>query len=130
MIAAMTVAFWCVLAAAVLPWVATGIAKAGGERYNNRDPRAWLDKQQGFRRRAHHAQANSFEAFPFFAAAVIIAHLSGAPPAQLDALALLFVAARVAYLACYLADWHWARSLTWFIGWLTCVVIFVSGVAA
>jgi uncharacterized MAPEG superfamily protein len=124
----MTIAFWCVLAAALLPYLATTIAKAGGERYDNRDPRAWLERQEGFRKRAANAQANAFEAFPFFAAAVIIASLTGAPQQRIDALAVIFVAARVAYLVCYLADWHWARSLVWLIGWLCTLTIFVSGV--
>lgn len=124
----MTIAFWCVLAAGLMPYLATTIAKAGGERYNNRNPRAWLQRQEGLRKRADNAQANAFEAFPFFAAAVIVASLTGAPQERVDALAVIFVVARVAYLICYLADWHWARSLVWLIGWLSTVTIFVSGV--
>ena len=124
----MTIAYWCVLLAAVLPLAATGIAKVGGDRYSNRYPRAWLDKQQGFRARAHAAQANSFEAFPFFAAAVIVAHLTHAPQARVDLLAVLFVAARAVYLACYVADWHWIRSLVWFVGFVSCIAIFVAAV--
>lgn len=125
----MTVAYWCVLIAAVIPLIAIGIAKAGGERYSNRHPRVWLDKQQGYRARAAAAELNSFEAFPFFAAAVIIAHLTDAPQMRLDLLAVAFVLARIAYVICYLADWHWARSLVWFAGYAVCVAIFVSGVA-
>jgi uncharacterized MAPEG superfamily protein len=125
----MTVAYWCVLIAAVIPLVAIGIAKAGGERYNNRHPRVWLDKQQGYRARAAAAESNSFEAFPFFAAAVIIAHLTSAPQGRLDLLAIVFVVARIVYVVCYLVDWHWARSLVWTISFVTCVVIFLSGVA-
>ncbi len=79
----MSIAYWCVLVAALLPYIATAIAKAGGERFSNRNPRLWLDKQQGFRARANAAQANGFEAFPFFAAAVIVAHLTHAG-ARLD----------------------------------------------
>ena len=125
----MTVAYWCVLIAAVIPLIAIGIAKVGGERYNNRHPRVWLDKQQGYRARAAAAQSNSFEAFPFFAAAVIIAHLTNAPQGRLDLLAIVFVVARSVYVVCYLADWHWARSFVWTIGFVTCVAIFLSGVA-
>ena len=99
----MTVAYWCVLIAAVIPLIAIGIAKAGGERYNNRHPRVWLDKQQGYRARAAAAEANSFEAFPFFAAAVIIAHLTNAPQGRVDLLAIVFVVARIAYVICYLS---------------------------
>jgi uncharacterized MAPEG superfamily protein len=40
---------------------------------------------------------------------------------------VIFIAARLAYLACYLADWHWARSVAWLIGWLACIFLFVSG---
>ncbi len=123
----MTVALWCVLAAALLPYLATTIAKAGGERYDNRDPRAWLRAQEGFRARANNAQQNAFEAFPFFAAAVIVAQMLHAPQERVDALALIFVAARVAYLGAYLADWHRARSVAWLVGWLACILLFVSG---
>jgi uncharacterized MAPEG superfamily protein len=123
----MTIAYWCVLIAALLPIVSASIAKAGGERYSNRDPRTWLDRQQGFRARANAAQANGFEAFPLFAAAVIIAHLTGAPQDRVDGLAIIFVAARVLYIVCYLADWHWARSVVWLVGLLATLTIFVSG---
>jgi uncharacterized MAPEG superfamily protein len=123
----MTIAFWCVLIAALLPFAATLVAKAGGERFNNRDPRAWLERQQGLRKRADNAQKNAFEAFPFFAAAVIIAFLTHAPQERVDILAIIFIAARVVYLVCYLADWHWARSLVWMLGWVACLTIFVLG---
>ena len=123
----MTTAYWCVLVAALMPYVASSIAKAGGERYSNRNPRAWLDRQQGFRARANAAQSNGFEAFPFFAAAVIVDHLTHAPQDRIDALAVLFVLARVAYIACYLADWHWARSVVWTIGIVATITLFVSG---
>jgi len=122
----MTTALWCVLASGLLPYVATTIAKAGGERYDNRDPRAWLDRQQGFRRRADFAQRNGFEAFPLFAAAVIVAHLLGAEQERIDALALIFVAARVLYTACYLADWDRARSVAWLVGFVATIAIFVT----
>jgi uncharacterized MAPEG superfamily protein len=36
----MTTAFWCVLAAGLMPYVLTGIAKVRGSRFNNRDPRS------------------------------------------------------------------------------------------
>ncbi|MCU0765420.1 MAG: MAPEG family protein [Burkholderiaceae bacterium] len=123
----MTVALWSVLAAALLPYLAATIAKAGGDRYSNRNPRGWLERQQGWRARANSAQLNSFEAFPFFAAAVIVAHMLQAPQERVDALAVIFVVARAAYLVCYLADWHWARSVAWLVGWLACIFLFVSG---
>jgi len=49
--------------------------------------------------RANSAQANSFEALPFFIGAVIIAHQLGAPQTRLDILAVLFVTLRIIYIA-------------------------------
>ena len=123
----MTTAYWCVLAAALMPYVAVSIAKSGGERFDNRNPRLWLEKQQGFRARANAAQANSFEAFPFFAAAVIVAHLTQAPQDRIDTLAVMFILARAAFIIFYVADWHWARSIVWTIGVVATITIFVSG---
>ena len=123
----MTTAFWCVLIAALLPYLGTIVAKSSGERYNNRDPRAWLDRQSGLSRRADNAQKNGFEAFPFFAAAVIIAHLTQASQERVDILAIIFIVARFGYFVCYLADWQAARSLVWMIGFVACLTIFVLG---
>src|SRR5687767_3316642 len=109
----MTTALWCVLVAGLLPYVATVTAKAGA-RFDNNNPRDWLAKQEGYRRRANAAQANSFEAFPLFAAAVFAAMLTQAPQARADLLAMGFIAARIVYLVCYLADWAILRSVAWF----------------
>lgn len=123
----MTIAFWCVLLAGLLPYAATLTAKIGGERFDNRNPRDWLGQQAGHRRRANSAQLNSFEAFPLFAAAVVVAHLSGAPQARVDLLAITFVVARVCYVGFYVADLSTLRSLAWFVGIGSAVAIFVAG---
>jgi uncharacterized MAPEG superfamily protein len=122
-----TTALWCVLLAGLLPYLATTVAKVGGERYNNRDPRSWLERQSGWRRRADNAQRNGFEAFPLFAAGVLVAQWTHAPQSRIDLVALVFVAARVAYLGCYLADWHYARSLMWLVGLGASVTLFFLG---
>jgi uncharacterized MAPEG superfamily protein len=122
----MTTAFWCVLAAGLLPYAATLTAK-GGRRFDNNQPRAWLAAQTGWRARANAAQLNGFEAFPLFAAAVVVAHLTGAPQARVDLLALVFVGARIAYLPAYLADLAWLRSALWFVGIASAVAIFIAG---
>lgn len=123
----MTIALWCVLAAGILPYVATVIAKLGGARYDNRDPRTWLDRQSGWRKRADNAQRNGFEAFPFFAAGVLVAQFVHVPQGRIDILALVFIAARIAYLVCYLANLHYVRSLTWFVGFVATVLLFLAG---
>ena len=122
----MTTAFWCVLVAGLLPYAATLTAKIGGDRFDNASPRDWLASQTGFRKRANAAQHNAFEAFPLFAAAVIVAHFLGAPQERIDLLAMVFVAARLAHLGFYLADLAALRSLAWFVGLGSAVAIFVS----
>ncbi len=112
----MTVAYWCVLVAGLLPYVSTLSAKIGGERFDNRNPRDWLATQSGFRRRANAAQLNGFEAFPLFAAGVVVAHLCGAGQPRIDQLAVAFVVARVAYTLSYFADMALLRSLAWSVG--------------
>jgi uncharacterized MAPEG superfamily protein len=122
----MSVAFWCVFIAGVLPYVATLVAKSGRRNFDNRDPRTWLAQQEGFRRRANAAQLNSFEALPFFAAGVIIAHLVDHGPVPLvDTLAIVFVAARVLYMGFYLANLANLRSLVWFVGLISTIAIYV-----
>ena len=116
----MTVAFWCVLIAIFLPYLCTGVAKFSGGKFGarqNHDPRAFLDTLEGFAKRAHSAQLNSFEVTPAFAAAVIIAHLAGtAELVTINVLAVLFITSRLLYIICYLADWAILRSLVWFVG--------------
>jgi uncharacterized MAPEG superfamily protein len=124
----MNLAFWCVLAAALLPYVFAGIAKVGETPYDNRAPRRYLESLQGRQLRAHWAQMNSYEAFPPFAAAVIIAHLCEAPQAQIDGWAVAFVLLRVAYGWAYVSDRPTLRSLVW-LGGVACVVaLFVIGI--
>jgi uncharacterized MAPEG superfamily protein len=123
----MTAAFWCVLAAIALPYVCFGIARntgrgLQGERLrDNRNPRDFPNRIEGLAKRAWDAQLNSFESLPGFAAAVIIAHLVHAPQNQIDALALVWVAARVAYVVFYLTDKSTLRSSAQFVS-LGCVL--------
>jgi uncharacterized MAPEG superfamily protein len=122
----MTIAFWCVLVAGFLPYFGTLTAKIGGDSFDNRNPRDWLDAQSGFRKRANAAQHNSFEAFPFFAAAVIIAHVAGAPQGRIDLFAVIFILARLLYIAFYLADKATLRSLAWFVGLGSVIALFLA----
>lgn len=114
-------AFWCVLAAALLPYVFTLLAKSRPTRGFNHHPREFLEQQTGWRKRAHWAQQNGFEAFAPFAAAVLIAHLAGADPHWITALAVAFLGFRLAHGICYLADLASLRSLVW-AGGMGCVI--------
>lgn len=118
----LALAYWCVLFAALLPYLWVSIAKASGQRYNNRDPRGWQARQDNPRSiRAYAAQLNAFEAFAPFAAGVVMAQLTGVVHARITALALVFVIARVLHGLLYLADKHSLRSLVWVVGY-GCVI--------
>ncbi len=119
----MTIAFWCVLIAALTPYVFAGVAKFGADDpYDNNAPRDFLERQKGHRQRANWAQMNSFEAFPAFAAAVIIAHLAGvAKQGAIDGLAVAFLVCRGLYGLAYIYDKAALRSLFW-IGGIGCVI--------
>lgn len=121
----MPIAFWCVLLAGVLPLATVAIAKASAPGGDNHDPRGWLDRQSGRARRADLAHRNHFEAFPFFAAAVLSATYLQAPQARVDELAMAFIAARLLYTLCYITDRATLRTLCWTIGYLTVVGIFL-----
>lgn len=129
-----TMAYWCVLAAALLPIVCAYFAKRTGfgrepdqGGYDNHEPRAWLQRQTGQQARANAAQANSFEALPFFIGAVVIAHQLGAAQAWLDGLAGLFVLLRAGYIALYLTDRATLRSLVWTAAFAVNVAILFVG---
>ncbi len=123
----MTTALYCVLAAGLMPFLWTGVAKVRGPRYNNFNVRLWQGKLEGAAQRAHAAHLNSFEAFPLFAAAVIVAQMTGAEQAWVDMLALGFIGLRVLYGILYLADKATLRSLVWMAALICNVMIFVAG---
>jgi uncharacterized MAPEG superfamily protein len=125
----MTVPLVCVFAAFLLCMVSKApVALAMSRRpegYNNRHPRDQQAALEGWGRRALAAHLNSFEAFPGFAAAVIVAHLAAADPVWSSWLAVVFVVSRVAYVALYLANANLWRSAVWTVGWGATILIFV-----
>lgn len=130
----MTVAQYCLLAACLLPIVCAGVAKSRGFGKRRRDggfdnhlPREWLASLEGWQARANAAQANSWEALPMFAAGLFVAHQHQAAQTTVDALALAFIAARVAFIGLYVADLASLRSLVWTAGVAACVGLFFVG---
>jgi len=116
----MNKAYLCVLIAGLLPYAGTMAAKWGFSRYDNHNPRQWLAEQTGFRARGNAAQANSFEA------GVILASLAQVDAARLDMYAMVFVTARVGFIASYVADKAALRSIFWSIGLLSVVGLFAA----
>ena len=134
MLTTFTVAHWCVLVMALVPVVCAGIAKSGmmstprrDGGYDNDNPRSWLSRQTDWRARANSAQANTFEALPFFFAAVIIAHQLQAPQWRIDLLALAFVGLRLAYVAAYVRNMANLRSAVWVMACLVNVALLFCG---
>ncbi len=128
----LTVAHWCILAAALLPLLCAYIAKWGLLRtprsrggYDNADPRGWLARQGDWRARANAAQANSFEGLPFFIGAVLLASMLGAPQGRLDLLAVLYVVLRLGYIVAYVGHMPTVRSVVWALGFVVNVAIFL-----
>jgi uncharacterized MAPEG superfamily protein len=124
----MHLSYWCVLIAALLPFVFTAIAKTlDRAHFTNRAPRVFQGKLTGAAARAHWAHLNSFEAFPPFAAGVLIAQQLGAAQGRIDELAVAFIVLRLIYGACYLADVATLRSLVWAAGLVCTIALFVIG---
>lgn len=117
----MAIAYWCILIAAVLPYVWAGVGKSAVRGYDNRDPRGWVARQTNPRtQRGNAAHLNAFEAFAPFAAGVLMAQAAGVDPGRIAALAVAFIVFRLLHGVFYLADKDMLRSLTWAAG-IACV---------
>ena len=116
----MTIAHYCIALAIGSPYLFTTIAKFSRPGFTfeqNHNPRDWLERLEGYRKRAHFAQLNSFEVVPAFCAAVLVAQQAQvAAQPTIDAIAIAFVVSRLLYGACYVADWAVMRSVIWFAG--------------
>lgn len=125
----MTTPFWCVLLAGLLPYVWVTIA--AGERrkqfgsVDNKLPRLQEAQLTGRGARAMGAHNNAFETFSFFAAAVVVAHIAGADPRWSSILAIVFVLSRIVHGFLYLADIDVMRSLTFGVGQLCSLGLFI-----
>jgi uncharacterized MAPEG superfamily protein len=125
---------WCVLIAALMPIACAGMAKWGAFSkpaceggFDNRQPREWLARQQGWRLRANAAQANCFEALPFFIGALLWALHTGATQHRVDLLATSFVLLRCVYVALYVLDQAGIRSLVWVSALAVNIALLFSG---
>lgn len=130
----MTIAYFCIIVACLLPIVCAGLAKSKGfgrprreGGFDNEQPREWLAKLTGWQARANAAQFNSFEALPLFVAGVLVAQQLQAPQGTIDALAVAFIAVRLAFIGAYLGDKSSLRSLIWVTGVVISVALFFIG---
>ena len=114
----MSIAYWCILAAAVLPYAWYGVARVFAGRIDNHDPRLGMGQlAEGRARRANNAQYNAFEAFAPFAAAVRMAQFAGVDAARISQIAIGFIVLRVLHGLFYVANVQVLRSLVWALGY-------------
>ena len=128
----MTLAYWCILIASLLPLFCSFIAKAQGgfQPSDNRNPRDFLARTQGLSARANAAQQNGFEVFAPFAAAVFggTRHRQRRASDHQTFLAISFIAFRIAYIFSYLKDKPSLRSAMWTGGFVCTIGLFVAAV--
>jgi uncharacterized MAPEG superfamily protein len=125
----MTIPFFCIFIAFLLNMISKApVALAMARRpggYDNKHPRDQEAALEGWGRRAFAAHLNGFEAFPAFAAAVVIAQISGADPVWSTRLAVAFVIARVFYTPLYIFDLDLLRSAVWTFGFMATCGLFL-----
>jgi uncharacterized MAPEG superfamily protein len=121
----MTIAEWCIFASVMLYLLTIAPIKWLGFRsFDNANPRDPAFYENPLRARALGAHLNGIEAFPFFAAAVLLAEFRNAPQNLINELAVLFVIVRIAYVLTYLGDRPTLRSILWSVGFAINVGIF------
>jgi uncharacterized MAPEG superfamily protein len=121
----MTIAEWCVFGALMLYLLTiVPIKWIGFRRFDNSRPRDPAFYDDAIASRALGAHQNGIEAFPFFAAAVLLAEFRAAPQSLINELAVLFLIVRIAYVLTYLGDRPTLRSILWTIGFAINVAIF------
>ena len=121
----MTLALLCVFLAFVLPVLWAHVARYPYFNFDIRSPRAWAESQTGWPQRAMWAQANAWESFAPFAAAVLVAHYLKADQSLVGWLAGAFVILRVLHGLFYLADKPVLRSLAWWASFAATTGIFI-----
>jgi uncharacterized MAPEG superfamily protein len=116
------------LVAGLLPYVWTVVtAIERGQQLgsvDNKLPRVQQARLTGRGARALGAQENAFETFPFFAAAVLVAHLAGANAGWSARLAVAYVAMRALHGICYVADIDRVRSVAFAVAQLCAAGLF------
>jgi len=129
----------CILAAGALPYllvILTGIPDRSGAAsrwdggYNNKDPRASAERLIGWRRRAHLAQLNGYEAFAPFAVGLLAAQLSNVDASLLRGLAVGFLVFRVLHAVFYVADKSTLRSVVWYGGIGCALALYIAALVA
>ena len=113
-----TIFLYCIAAAALLIYLPFLVVSYARVRvgFDIAAPRAMFDKLPPYAQRGTWAHQNSFEAFMIFAAAALMAYVTGLDSTVAIGAALTFVVARILYSVFYIANVPLVRSLMWAIG--------------
>ena len=123
----MTIAEWMILTAVLIYLLTLAPFKPLGYReFDNAKPRDPEFYKEPLRARALGAHNNGIETFPFFAAAVLLAEFRAVPQHLIDLLAVGFIVFRLAFVAAYLLNYPWTRTLIWNVGFAVNLAIFFS----
>jgi uncharacterized MAPEG superfamily protein len=131
----MTIPFWCLLVAVILPYVYFAfaaplrIAQFGAE-LDKHTPRSQDPALRGRAARAQGAHTNGLEALAYFSPAVIVAHLAHADPEWSARLAVGFVVCRLVHGAAYLGDRPPLRTAFFALGFLASLGLFILAARA
>jgi len=121
---------YCIVVAFLLiyfPFLAVAFARIG-VGYDYYAPRAMFEKLPPYAQRATWAHQNSFEAFPIFAAAALMAYVTGVNSSIAAWAALTFITARLLYSVFYISNIPLLRSLMYAIGLVCSCTLFVLSI--
>ncbi|MEJ6486474.1 MAPEG family protein [Nostoc punctiforme UO1] len=114
-----------------LPFLVVAYARVRIGKEMLATPRAMFDKLPPYAQRATWAHQNTFEAFMVFAAAALMAYVSGVNSFTAQLAAIAFVVARFLYSIFYILNIPPLRSLMFAIGMLGSItLIFLSIIQA
>ncbi|MBY6063439.1 hypothetical protein CWI80_02680 [Pseudidiomarina sediminum] len=128
----MSLLIWCLLIAGLLPIAAKAPVVYFQNRdngYDNRHPRAQQQRLTGAGARAVAGHYNAYEAFPLFAAAVLVVIATEQVTLLNQWLAVSFIGLRIVFHTLYLLNWDKLRSLIWFLA-LLCPIIMIAQTAS
>jgi uncharacterized MAPEG superfamily protein len=121
-----TTFLYSIAAAAILIYVPYVVVAYGRWRvgFDLAAPRALFDKLPPYAQRATWAHQNSFEAFMIFAAAALMAYVTGVNSSLGVLAAIAFIVARLLYSIFYILNIPILRSLMFGIGTFSSVTLF------
>ena len=123
----MTIAELCLPLMVILIIASIAPGKLDGVKtFDNANPRDPGFYTPGLRARALGAHQNGFEAFPFFAAAVIVAEMHHAAQGTVNLLAVAFLICRILYVLMYIGNRPSLRSAMWGVGIVCNMLLFLT----